>query len=114
MPSKVSCSLAFNVDTSPLTISTASSVINNPSTLLVDEPTSGKRPGGALVSIATNSIATGLDASIALNVIQALKDIAASGKTVIVTVHQPRSDIWAAIDNLLLLSGAGTMVVGRA
>ena len=27
-------------------------------------------------------------------------------------MHQPRSDIWQAIDNLLLLSGAGTMVVG--
>jgi hypothetical protein len=73
----------------------------------------------------------GLDASIALNVMQALKDIAASGKTVIVsflcyeggisrpdlqiqvTVHQPRSDIWQAIDNLLLLSGSGTMVVSN-
>jgi hypothetical protein len=74
-----------------------------------------------------------LDASIALNVIQALKDIAASGKTVIVstvtssklclltasivnhqvTIHQPRSDIWHAIDNVMLLSGAGTMVVSR-
>jgi len=29
----------------------------------------------------------GLDASIALNVMQALKDIAASGKTVIVSQH---------------------------
>jgi ABC-type multidrug transport system ATPase subunit len=75
-------------------LSLAVEMINNPSTLLVDEPTSG------------------LDASIALNVMQALKDIAASGKTVIVTVHQPRSDIWQAIDNLLLLSGAGTMVYG--
>lgn len=69
-------------------------VISNPNVLLVDEPSSG------------------LDASIALNVIQALKDIAASGKTVIVTIHQPRSDIWQAIDNVMLLSGQGTMVVG--
>lgn len=36
-----------------------------------------------------------------------LKDIASSGRTVVVSVHQPRSDIWSLFDNVLLLVKGG-------
>ncbi|ODN87104.1 ABC transporter [Cryptococcus wingfieldii CBS 7118] len=64
-------------------------MINDPAVLVVDEPTSG------------------LDASIALGVMQVLRDIASSGRTVIATIHQPRSDIWKLTDNVTLLAKGG-------
>ncbi|KAG9003035.1 hypothetical protein FRB93_011322 [Tulasnella sp. JGI-2019a] len=71
-------------------LSLAVEMISDPAILVVDEPTSG------------------LDALTANNVMLALKAIAASGRTVIVSIHQPRSDIWhAGIDNVLLLAKGG-------
>ncbi|WVQ77432.1 hypothetical protein IAR50_007118 [Cryptococcus sp. DSM 104548] len=70
-------------------LSLAVQMINDPAVLVVDEPTSG------------------LDASIALGVMQVLRDIAASGRTVIATIHQPRSDIWKLTDNVTLLAKGG-------
>ncbi|KAK4700817.1 hypothetical protein P7C70_g5427, partial [Phenoliferia sp. Uapishka_3] len=83
-------------------------LLSDPSVLLADEPLSG------------------LDAFTAQNVMQTLKDIASSGvscfspqllkaflnfirpqRTVIVSVHQPRSDIWRLFDNVLLLAKGG-------
>lgn len=66
-------------------------MINDPAVLLVDEPTSG------------------LDSSIALSVMQVLKDIASTGRTVIATIHQPRSDIWKLADNVTLLAKGGVV-----
>lgn len=78
---------------------TLTAVINDPAVLLVDEPTSG------------------LDSSIALSVMQVLKDIAETGRTVIgthrkakltpATIHQPRSDIWRLADNVTVLAKGG-------
>ncbi|KAK8861246.1 hypothetical protein IAR55_002065 [Kwoniella newhampshirensis] len=70
-------------------LSLAVQMINDPAVLVVDEPTSG------------------LDASIALSVMQVLRDIAATGRTVIATIHQPRSDIWKLADNVTLLAKGG-------
>lgn len=39
-----------------------------------------------------------------------LKHIAESGRTVIVTLHQPRSDIYHLLDNLVVLVKCGRMV----
>ena len=39
-------------------------------------------------------IIVGLDAFSALQVIQTLKDLAQSGRTIIITIHQPRSDMY--------------------
>lgn len=39
-----------------------------------------------------------------LQVMVALKDLAAEGKTVIVAIHQPRSSIFALFDDLILLT----------
>jgi len=51
-------------------------LLSSPSVLLLDEPTSG------------------LSSTDALNVANAIKGLAKSGRTVILTVHQPRSDIY--------------------
>jgi ABC-type multidrug transport system permease subunit len=40
---------------------------------------------------------------------QVLKDIAATGRTVIATIHQPRSDIWRLADNVTLLAKGGVV-----
>ncbi|GAA5939117.1 uncharacterized protein JCM15063_004431 [Sporobolomyces koalae] len=64
-------------------------LLSDPPVLLADEPLSG------------------LDAFTAQNVMQTLKDLAASGRTLIVSVHQPRSDIWQMFDNVLLLVKGG-------
>lgn len=72
-------------------LSLAVQMINDPAVLVVDEPTSG------------------LDASIALGVMHVLRDIAATGRTVIATIHQPRSDIWKLTDNVTLLAKGGTI-----
>nr|GAT46076.1 ABC transporter protein [Mycena chlorophos] len=73
-------------------LSLAVQMISDPSILVVDEPTSG------------------LDSFIANNVMECLKDIAKSGRTVIVSIHQPRSDIFHALDNLLILAKGGNAV----
>ncbi|CAK5265002.1 unnamed protein product, partial [Mycena citricolor] len=73
-------------------LSLAVQMISDPSILVVDEPTSG------------------LDSFIANNVMQCLKSIALSGRTVIVSIHQPRSDIFHALDNLLILAKGGHAV----
>ncbi|KAK4686772.1 hypothetical protein P7C73_g3345, partial [Tremellales sp. Uapishka_1] len=72
-------------------LSLAVQMINDPAVLVVDEPTSG------------------LDSSIALSVMQVLRDIAATGRTVIATIHQPRSDIWRLADNVTLLAKGGVV-----
>lgn len=36
-----------------------------------------------------------------------LKRIAASGRTVVCTIHQPRADIWQMFDNVVLLVTGG-------
>jgi hypothetical protein len=62
--------------------------------LLLDEPT------------------TGLDAASALQLFETLKALAESGRTIIVTVHQPRSDIFRLVDNIVLLSKGQTVYAG--
>lgn len=48
-------------------------------------------------------------------VVLTLKQIAASGRTVICTIHQPRTDIWHVFDNVVLLvTGGGAAYSGRA
>ncbi|KAJ6548866.1 P-loop containing nucleoside triphosphate hydrolase protein [Mycena capillaripes] len=73
-------------------LSLAVQMISDPSVLVVDEPTSG------------------LDSFIANNVMECLKQIARSGRTVIVLIHQPRSDIFHSLDNMLILAKGGHAV----
>lgn len=52
---------------------------------------------------------------IAKVVVLTLKRIAASGRTVVCTIHQPRADIWHVFDNVVLLvTGGCAAYSGRA
>ncbi|GAA5902258.1 hypothetical protein JCM8208_007242 [Rhodotorula glutinis] len=64
---------------------------------------------GAAVLYADEPL-TGLDAFTAGSIMQMLSDLAASGHTVVITVHQPRAEIWDAIDEVLLLAKGGRTV----
>ncbi|KAF2457396.1 P-loop containing nucleoside triphosphate hydrolase protein [Lineolata rhizophorae] len=61
-------------------------ILANPSVLFLDEPT------------------TGLDAASAFQLVRTLKNLARKGRTIITTIHQPRSEIWSLFDNLVLLT----------
>lgn len=56
-------------------------LLSNPSVLFLDEPT------------------TGLDATSAFQLVRTLKTLAGKGRTIITTIHQPRSEIWGLFDN---------------
>ena len=55
-------------------------LITDPSLIFLDEPT------------------TGLDSFTATSVCETLSELAASGRTVISTIHQPNSDIFEIFD----------------
>lgn len=61
-------------------------LLSNPSLLWLDEPT------------------TGLDSTSAYQVVKTLQNLARKGRTIIVTIHQPRSEIWNLFDNVILLT----------
>lgn len=69
-------------------------IIHGPSLLFLDEPTSG------------------LDSTSAYSVIEKLHDIARSGSTVILTIHQPSSRILSLLDHLLVLARGQLMYQG--
>ncbi|EXJ95582.1 hypothetical protein A1O1_00704 [Capronia coronata CBS 617.96] len=56
---------------------------------------------------------TGLDAASAIQVVRTLKSLAERGKTVIMTIHQPRSEIWRLVDNLILLARGSPVYCGH-
>ncbi len=77
-------------------VSIGTELVTSPSLLFLDEPT------------------TGLDSFNALNVMQSLRHLATSGRTVVCTIHQPRSSIGQLFDQLLLLSESRVMYFGPA
>ncbi|KAG0260464.1 hypothetical protein DFQ27_003521 [Actinomortierella ambigua] len=77
-------------------VTIAIELLSSPSVLLLDEPTSG------------------LSATDALNVAKAIEELARRGRTVILTVHQPRSDIYELFDDLVLLSQGNVVYFGSA
>jgi ABC-type multidrug transport system ATPase subunit len=54
----------------------------------------------------------GLDATSAFQIIRTLKGLAQKGRTVIVSIHAPRSEIWNLFDNVILLSRGSTIYSG--
>ena len=77
-------------------LSIALEILTQPRLLFLDEPTSG------------------LDSASAYFVIQTLKNMASNGRTVISSIHQPSSEVFALFDQLLLLSGGETVYFGEA
>lgn len=61
-------------------------LVTNPTILFLDEPTSG------------------LDTYNAFSVVKSLKHLARTGRTIIATLHQPSSEIFHLIDDLILMA----------
>ncbi|XP_063236423.1 protein white-like [Bacillus rossius redtenbacheri] len=77
-------------------LSFASEVLTNPPLMFCDEPTSG------------------LDAFMAQNVVSVLKSMAQKGKTVVCTIHQPSSEVFALFDKVLLMAEGRVAFLGSA
>lgn len=75
-------------------LSIAVELIANPSVLFLDEPTSG------------------LDSRSAFSVIEYIIKLAGVGKTIILTIHQPSTEILCKFSKLLLLSAGKTIYLG--
>ncbi|KAF2478083.1 ABC transporter-like protein [Lindgomyces ingoldianus] len=72
-------------------------LLSNPSLLWLDEPT------------------TGLDSTSAFQIVKTLQSLARKGRNIIMTIHQPRSEIWNLFDNIIILSRGGSPAyAGRA
>ncbi|KAE8324666.1 P-loop containing nucleoside triphosphate hydrolase protein [Aspergillus sergii] len=69
-------------------------MLANPSVLFCDEPT------------------TGLDATSAFQIVRTLKRLAQKGRTIIVSIHAPRSEIWSLFDNVVLLARGSVLYSG--
>jgi len=69
-------------------------LVTSPSVLFLDEPT------------------TGLDAYSSLLLVRALRRLADSGRTILCTIHQPRADIFALFDTLLLMAAGKAAYFG--
>jgi ABC-type multidrug transport system ATPase subunit len=55
---------------------------------------------------------SGLDSFMALNVALVLKNMALKGKTVVTTIHQPSSEIFAMFDKVLLMAEGRVAFLG--
>lgn len=76
-------------------VSVGVELITSPTCLFLDEPTSG------------------LDSEIAVAIMRTLKAIAAKGRTVALTIHQPNSDITELFDHFILMA-RGQILYGGA
>lgn len=76
--------------------SLAIQLLSNPSVLYLDEPT------------------TGLDATSAFHLVTTLEALARKGRTIITTIHQPRSEIWSLFDRVILLTQGSCAYSGPA
>jgi ABC-type multidrug transport system ATPase subunit len=71
-------------------------VLTDPPLMFCDEPTSG------------------LDSFMAQNVVLVLKSMALKGKTVVTTIHQPSSEIFAMFDKVLLMAEGRVAFLGSS
>lgn len=51
-----------------------------------------------------DEVTTGLDATSALQLVTTLKQLARRGRTIVTTIHQPRSDIFFLFDHITILT----------
>ncbi len=73
-------------------VTIAVQILTDPRILLLDEPTSG------------------LDAFTASSIMEVLQGLAQEGRTLILTIHQARSDLFKHFGNVLLLARGGSPV----
>jgi ABC-type multidrug transport system ATPase subunit len=76
--------------------SLAIQLLSNPSVLWLDEPT------------------TGLDATSAFHLVTTLEALARKGRTIVMTIHQPRSEIWSLFNRVILLTQGSCAYSGPA
>ncbi|ROT66058.1 putative protein white [Penaeus vannamei] len=76
-------------------LSFACEILTNPSLMFCDEPTSG------------------LDSFMAQNVVAVMKNMAERGKTIISTIHQPSSEVFAMFDRVLLMAEGRVAFLGE-
>ena len=69
-------------------------LLSTPPVLFLDEPT------------------TGLDAATALHLVHLLREWSRKGHTVVMTAHQPRSEIWDLFDNVMVLTDGASVYFG--
>eukprot|EP01083_Nonionella_stella_P066860 176430_1 len=69
-------------------------LVTNPGLLFVDEPTSG------------------LDSVTAERIVELLAGLAATGRTVVCTIHQPNSDLWNLFDQVCFMTGGRVAYLG--
>ncbi|XP_039165952.1 pleiotropic drug resistance protein 3 [Eucalyptus grandis] len=67
-------------------------LVSNPSIIFMDEPTSG------------------LDARAAAVVMRTVKNVVATGRTMVCTIHQPSIDVFEAFDELILMKVGGRII----
>uniref|UniRef100_A0A7S3SBL1 ABC transporter domain-containing protein n=1 Tax=Emiliania huxleyi TaxID=2903 RepID=A0A7S3SBL1_EMIHU len=75
-------------------VSIATEMLTDPSILLLDEPTSG------------------LDSTTAAALMRTLKSVAAEGRTVVSSIHQPASNVFMSFDCVLLLCDGRSVFYG--
>lgn len=86
-------------------------MLANPSVLFCDEPTTGTENEVHYHAVSfVNWRALGLDATSAFQIVRTLKSLAQGGRTVIVSIHAPRSEIWNLFDNVILLARGGSVL----
>ena len=73
-------------------VTIAIQILTDPRVLLLDEPTSG------------------LDAFTATSIMDVLRGLAQEGRTIVLTIHQPRSDLFQHFGHVLLLARGGSTV----
>ncbi|GAB4821556.1 hypothetical protein N2152v2_008602 [Parachlorella kessleri] len=76
-------------------VSVGHELLIDPSVLLLDEPTSG------------------LDSTTARNLLQLLRDLASSGRSIVTTIHQPSSRLYQQLDKVMLLSQGHAIYYGQ-
>ena len=70
-------------------VSIGAELLTRPGVMFLDEPT------------------TGLDSTNAAKVVDILSDLSRGGVTVVMSIHQPRADIFRLLDRILVLSSFG-------
>jgi ATP-binding cassette, subfamily G (WHITE), eye pigment precursor transporter len=74
--------------------SVAIELVTNPKLVFLDEPT------------------TGLDSSSALSCVRLLRSVARRGATILATIHQPSSEVFALFDDFILMKDGRIMHQG--